>query len=241
MYQDRYKDASDFTFTFVGNIDVEKDKALIAEYLGALPAINRKETFKNNKMEMRKGQFKNEFIKEQETPKSSVLVVYNGKCPYTAKNDILMSMTRQILDLVYTEKVREEEGGTYGVHVGGALSRYPQPSAYLQIIFDTAPEKKEKLMTIIFAEAQNLAKEGPSEANLNKVKEYMLKKYTENQKENGYWMKTIDEYLMTGINMDKDYEATVNSITPKDIQKFANALLKQKNELEVTMTSPNKK
>lgn len=241
MYNDRYKDASDFTFIFVGNIDIEKDKPMIAEYLGALPAINRKETFKDNKMEMRKGVYKNEFIKQMETPKSSVLIVYNGTCPYNQKNDILMSMTTQILDLVYTEKVREQEGGTYGVYVGGNISKYPKETAMMQIVFDTAPDKKEKLVKIIFAEAADLAKAGPSEANLSKVKEYMLKKHTENLKENGYWLGAIDEYLFTGVDMAKGYDAIVNSITPKDIQLFANDLFKQKNETEITMTSPEKK
>ena len=241
MYKDRYKDASDFTFILVGNIDIAKDKELIAEYLGALPATNRKETFRDTKMEMRKGVYKNEFIRQQETPKASVLVLYNGDCKYNQKNDILMSMTSQILDLVYTEKVREDEGGTYGVYVGGNLNKYPKETAYLQIIFDTAPEKKDKLMKIIFAEAENLAKEGPSEANLNKVKEYMLKKHKENLKENGYWLGNIDEYVFTGVNMMKDYETLVNSITAKEIQKFANDLFKQKNEVEVSMVSPEKK
>ena len=241
MYKDRYKDASDFTFILVGNIDIAKDKVLIAEYLGALPATNRKETFRDTKMEMRKGVYKNEFIRQQETPKASVLVLYNGDCKYNQNNDILMSMTSQILDLVYTEKVREDEGGTYGVYVGGNLNKYPKETAYLQIIFDTAPEKKDKLMKIIFAEAENLAKEGPSEANLNKVKEYMLKKHKENLKENGYWLGNIDEYVFTGVNMMKDYETLVNSITAKEIQKFANDLFKQKNEVEVSMVSPEKK
>lgn len=241
MYKDRYKDASDFTFIFVGNINVEKDKEMIAEYLGALPAINCKETFKDTKMEMRKGTYKNEFIRQQETPKTSVLVIYNGKCKYDQKNNILMNMTSQILDLVYTEKVREEEGGTYGVYVGGNLAKYPKETAYLQIIFDTAPDKKDKLMKIIFAEADNLAKNGPSDANLKKVKEYMLKKYTEDLKENQYWLGNINEYIFTGVNMMKDYENLVNSITAKDIQKFTNDLLKQKNEVEVSMVSPEKK
>ena len=152
-----------------------------------------------------------------------------------------MSMTSQILDLIYTEKVREDEGGTYGVYVGGNLSKYPKEKAFLQIIFETAPEKKDKLMEIIFAEAANLAKNGPSEANLNKVKEYMLKKHKEDMKENSDWLGNIDEYLFTGVDMVKDYENMVNSITTKDIQKFADELLKQKNEVEVTMVSPEKK
>lgn len=240
MYQERFKDASDFTFTFVGNVDAEKDKAMIAEYLGALPAIGRKETFKDNKMEVRKGVFKNEFVKEQEVPKSSVIVCYTGTCKYDQKNNILINMTSQILDLIYTEKVREEEGGTYGVHVGGNLTKYPKEVSGLQIMFDTAPSKKEKLIKIIFAEAANLAQSGPSEANLNKVKEYMLKKHTENLKENRYWLGTIDEYLLTGVDMNKGYETLVNGMTSKDVQKFANDLLKQKNEIEITMTSPEK-
>ena len=63
----------------------------------------------------------------------------------------------------------------------------------------------------------------------------------EDLKENSYWLGNIDEYLFTGVDMMKDYENMVNSITTKDIQKFADELLKQKNEVEVTMVSPEKK
>lgn len=240
MYQDRFKDASDFTFIFVGNVDIEEMKPLIAEYLGALPSINRKESFKDNKIEYRKGVYKNEFIREQETAKASNFVCFTGTCKYDFKNTILMDMTCQVMDLVYTEKVREDEGGTYSVYVGGNLSKYPKEIAGLQVIFDTAPSKREKLMKIIFAEIEHIAKEGPSETNLNKVKEFMLKKHTEDLKENGYWMGSIDEYLFTGMNPVKDYEQMVNSITAKDIQKFADDLFKQKNEVEVSMISPEK-
>ena len=95
-------------------------------------------------------------------------------------------------------------------------------------------------MKIIFAEIEHISKEGPSQANLNKVKEFMLKKHAEDLKENSYWMGSIDEYLFTGMNPIKDYEQTVNSITAKDIQKFADDLFKQKNEVEVSMISPDK-
>ena len=238
MYQDRYKDASDFTFIFVGNVNVEEMKPLIAEYLGSLPAINRKETFKDNKVDMRQGVYKNEFVRKQETAKASNFVLLNGDCKYDLKNDILLSMTSQILDLVYTAKVREDEGGTYGVYVGGQLSKYPKEKALLQIVFETAPAKREKLMQIIFTELDNIAKAGPSEGDLNKVKEFMLKKHAEDLKENSYWLGSIDEYLFTGMNPIKDYEQIVNSITVKDIQKFTDDLFKQKNEIEVSMISP---
>ena len=241
MYQDRFKDASDFTFILVGNVDVEAVKPLIESYLGSLPSINRKETFKDNHIAMRKGIYKNEFIRQQETPKVNNFICYSGTCQYNLRNDILMSMTDQLLNLIYTEKVREDEGGTYGVYPMGQLVKYPVERAVLQIFFNTAPAKQEKLMKIIYAEADAFAKNGPDEASLNKVKEYMLKKHNEDLKENGYWLNSIDEYLYTGIDPVKDYEQIVNSITAKDVRQFANELLKQQNQITVSMISPEKK
>lgn len=241
MYNDRFKDAGDFTFIFVGNVEVEQMKPLIEEYLGALPTTHRKETFKDNKVDVRPGIFKNEFFKKQETPKASNFVLLNGNCKYDLRNNILLNMTSQILNLVYTATVREDEGGTYGVYINSQLSKYPEEKAMLQILFETAPEKREKLMKIIFAELENITKTDPTVDNLNKVKEFMLKKHTENLKENMYWLNSIGEYLFTGMNPMKDYSQIVNSITTKDIQKFANELFKQKNEIEVSMISPENK
>lgn len=241
MYNDRFKDASDFTFYFVGNIDLETAKPLIAEYLGALPAINRKETFKDTKMDIRKGVYKNEYAKEQQTPTATIVFLYSGKAPYTLKNNILLSCMTQVLDMVYTEEVREKEGGTYGVNCIGNLQKYPKEQLLMQIIFQTDPEKKDKLAGIVVDELKKLAAEGPSDVHLQKVKEYMLKKYADNQKENTYWMNNLNDYFYYGgLDMTKDYTDIVNSITAKDIQKFAADLLKQGNEIEVTMTVPKK-
>lgn len=240
MYNDRFKDASDFTFYFVGNIDLETAKPLIAEYLGALPAINRKETFKDTKMSIRKGVYKNEYAKEQQTPTATIVFLYSGKAPYTLKNDILLSFATQVLDMVYTEEVREKEGGTYGVNYFGDLQKYPKEQLLLQIVFQTDPAKKDKLAGIVVDELKKLAAEGPSDVHLQKVKEYMLKKYADNQKENGYWMNNLNDYFYYGMDMTEGYTDIVNSITAKDIQKFVSDLLKQGNEIEVTMTVPNK-
>ncbi len=240
MYNDRFKDASDFTFYFVGNIDLETAKPLIAEYLGALPAINRKETFKDTKMSIRKGVYKNEYAKEQQTTTATIVFLYSGKAPYTLKNDILLSFATQVLDMVYTEEVREKEGGTYGVNCFGDLQKYPKEQLLLQIVFQTDPAKKDKLAGIVVDELKKLAAEGPSDVHLQKVKEYMLKKYADNQKENGYWMNNLNDYFYYGMDMTEGYTDIVNSITAKDIQKFVSDLLKQGNEIEVTMTVPNK-
>lgn len=240
MYKDRFKDASDFTFILVGNVDIDAMKPYIEQYLGALPSVNRKETFKDTKLRARKGVYKNTFEKQQETAKATILLLYNGNSSYNQKNQVLMSMASQILSLIYTEKVREEEGGTYGVSVRGNINKYPIETANLQIMFETDPGKKDRLMEIIHHELQNLATNGPSETNLNKVKEFMLKKHSENLKENNYWLDVIDEYQFTGVDKKDNYEALVNSITANDVRDYTRALISQQNETEVIMVSPEK-
>jgi zinc protease len=142
--------------------------------------------------------------------------------------------------MVYTEKIREDEGGTYGVSVSGSMDKFPKEEFEIEIYFDTAPGKKNKLMDIIYSEIDNFIANGPSEVNLNKVKEYMLKKHHEDLKENNYWQKTIEEYYYMGVDKTKDYEAIVSNLTGTELKEFAAGLFTQGNRIEVNMISPEK-
>ncbi len=237
MYKDRFADASDFTFLFVGNLNEEIVTPLIETYLGGLPATNRQETFRDNHVDIRKGVYRNVFTKDLETPKATVLVLYSGKCPYTPKNRIQMSMCAQILDIMYTASVREQEGGTYGVSVYGGLGKYPKEEATLQIYFDTDPAKRDKMVDLVLKEWEDFAQNGPSAENVEKVKEFMLKKHMEDAKENSYWLSILNGYFWEGIDMDSGYEELVDGMTAQDLQAFAQALLEQGNRIEVSMTS----
>lgn len=241
MYKDRFADASDFTFYLVGNVDLEKMKPMIAKYLGSLPSINRKETFKDNKMNIRKGEFKNVFARKQETPMATIMFLYSGACKYDLYNNVVLSYLEQVLDMVYTAEIREKEGGTYGVSTSGSLGKYPKEELVLQIVFQTDPAKANKLSDIVVEQLNKVAKEGPSEEHMQKIKEYMLKKYADAQKENGYWMNNLDEYFYTGVDNTKEYEKLVNSITAKDVKDFLAKLLKQDNQIQVIMTMPEEK
>lgn len=238
MYKDRFKNAGDFSFYFIGNIDLEKVKPLIAQYLGSLPAIKRNETFKDNKLYVRKGNIKNEFARKQETPMATILYVLDGSAKYNLKNTILASFLQQALDMVYTTEIREKEGGTYGVSCYASLAKFPKEEIIAQIVFQTDPAKKDKLLSIVVRELDKMAKEGPSAEHMQKIKEYMLKKFVDNQKENGYWLSNINEFFYTGLDKTKDYEALVNSVTSKDVQQFLSQLMQQKNQIQLIMTVP---
>ena len=238
LYKDRFADMGDFSFFFVGNIDIETAKPLIAQYLGSLPSAGRKETVIDRHMDIAKGNIENIFAKEQQTPMATVAMVISGTCQYDLKNNVLMSYLSQALDMVYTEEIREKEGGSYGVSTYGVLNKFPKEMVALQIIYQTDPAKFENLNGIINRELEKMAANGPSEEKMQKIKEYMLKKHADNQKENSYWLNNLHEYFSTGVDNTQDYEALINSITAKDVQQFTANLLKQNNKITVVMTVP---
>lgn len=240
LYKNRFADASDFTFILVGNIDEKTATPLIEQYLGALPSIKRDEHFRDTKMDIRKGMYENNFTKDLETPKASVLMLYSGNCKYDLKNNLQMSMLGQLLNMVYLRTVREDAGGTYGVSCSGRLSKYPTEKGIFQAYFDTDPNRREEMMNLISKGIEEFIANGPVSEDLSKVKEYMLKTYKQNQKENNYWMGILSTYYWENLDMNTGYEETVNAITGDDLKAFAKAFFGQKNEIEVSMSSPEK-
>ena len=241
MYKDRFKEAGDFTFLFVGNINLEEAKPLIETYLGGLPTINRKENYQDIKLDIQKGTRKNLFEKQMETPKATVISIISGDCEYNLKNNLLMTMLSQTMSMVYLETVREKEGASYGVSAYGQLSRGIKDEALFQIYFDTDPAKREKMEQIVMSELQKVAKEGPRPEHLAKVKEFLLKKHIENVKENGYWLGQLNNYYWYNTDMNTNYEQLVNELTVEDVKNFTKALLDQGNIIEVTMTAKEAK
>ena len=241
MYKDRFKEAGDFTFLFVGNINLEEAKPLIETYLGGLPTINRKENYQDIKLDIQKGTRKNLFEKQMETPKATVISIITGDCEYNLKNNLLMTMLSQTMSMVYLETVREKEGASYGVSAYGQLSRGTKDEAFFQIYFDTDPAKREKMEQIVMTELQKVANEGPRHEHLAKVKEFLLKKHIENVKENGYWLGQLNNYYWYNTDMNTNYEQLVNELTVEDVKNFTKALLDQGNIIEVTMTAKEAK
>ena len=235
IYKERFANAADFSFIFTGAIDEAVAIPLIEKYIGGLPAGGKKEKYVDAKVDIQKGEIKNVFEKQMATPSATVYLVYSGDMKHNLKNALMMSVTDQILDIIYTEEIREKEGGTYGVGTSGSITRIPKESFRLLVMFQTAPELREKLTGMAVDLLNKFAEEGPRQKDLDKVREYMLKKYAENQKENSYWANMLHNEIALGYDGYTDYEKTLNSITTEDLKKFMKSMLKQGNAIEVSM------
>ena len=225
LYADRFKDANNFVFTFVGNIDPETFEPMIEQYIGSLKTKKNNETWTDKVPNLTDKDVNCHYTKAMENPKVTCYIVYNGDMEFNRKNQMVMQALSDVMDIVYTEKIREDEGGTYGVGVNGNLNLRPKETYMFLIGFETNKEMYEKLMGIAKAELQNVANQGPRPEDLKKVKEFLVKKHAEDLESNRYWMNCIQVMDRDGYNPMQDYIDIINGITGDDVANMAKAVL----------------
>jgi zinc protease len=237
MYKERFADASDFVFTFVGNVNHDSICPLMEQYLATLPTLHRIEKGDPDQITpFVKGHKERHFSRKLETPKATVALLYSGQLPFSLREMLTGQLLSNILDLVYLEKIRQDESASYGVQSNVSLYDFPEGRTTIQIFFDTDPAKKDITLNIVKTELENIANNGPRAEHLQKSVKAILKGREEIMQENGYWLNAIETYFTRGLDSHTDYDKIMNSITVKDIKEFTGKLLEQGNRIEVVMT-----
>lgn len=238
IYKELFANAANFKLILTGNININKLRPLLCQYIATLPSNNTKETIGTYEPKLVDGKKTYIFHKKQTTPTAITTIVIKGKMEYNNRNELLMDAIGQLLRIVYTEKVREDKGGTYSVQVSGDLQHHPNDEALLRIAFQTDPQKYNDLIPIVYKELEKMATEGPSQQDLDKVKAYELKVYNQVLRMNNYWEYVLYTDLYNGIDVDTDFRYIVENMTCGDIRTTLRNLLNQNNCIEVTMTQP---
>lgn len=238
IYKELFANAANFKLILTGNININKLRPLLCQYIATLPSNNTKETIGTYDPKLVDGKKTYIFHKKQTTPTAITTIVIKGKMEYNNRNELLMDAIGQLLRIVYTEKVREDKGGTYSVQVSGDLQHHPNDEALLRIAFQTDPQKYNDLIPIVYKELEKMATEGPSQQDLDKVKAYELKVYNQVLRMNNYWEYVLYTDLYNGIDVDTDFRYIVENMTCDDIRTTLRNLLNQNNCIEVTMTQP---
>jgi len=197
FYKDRFADAGDFTFIFVGNLDLEKIKPLVETYLGSLPSKGRKENWKDNKLVYPDGIAAKTITKGSE-PKSSVSITFHGPDKWTRDNDNDIKMLNEALNIRLREVLREDMGGVYGVRVGGSIRRRPKQEYTFNVSFGCAPENIDKLKDAVLAEAKAIQEKGIGDEYIAKIKETRKRSHETNMKENIWWISQLERAYTYG-------------------------------------------
>jgi len=221
-YRERFADASDFNFYFVGNLDPKILREYAALYIGSLPSTKSKEKFVDNGYRPLYGDLE-KHVKKGKEPKSLVKIQFRGETKYSAQEDYYLQSLGEILSIKLIEKLREEEGGVYGVGARGLMSREPYGSYSLTISFPCGPEKLELLQAKSLEEVQKIIDHGPEAKDLAKIKETQLLEHKEQVMKNRFWLNRIKnaDFNQKPLKNTAEDLDRIDRLTAKNIQDIA--------------------
>lgn len=236
IYQERFSNASNFTFILVGSFDLASVKPLIQTYIASLPSAPLKPAFKDVGLRPVSGVVKKKIYKGTEE-KSMINLSFYGEAPYSETEKMKLEALTEVLTIKVIETLREEMGGVYGAGVSGSLTKNPYNHYSLRIAMPCGPENVDKLIKASIEEVDKIKANGPLEADLNKVKETWKKQYLENKKDNNFWARNLQSAIENGSDPQAilDFEKQVDKLTVTDIKDAANKYFNMKNYVEAVL------
>jgi zinc protease len=238
IYKERFSDAANFKTVIIGNFDEQELRRLLCQYLAPLPATNKHEQTNYSRIpQIVGGEKLVKFSKPQATPLANVSIFLTADVPFTPQSDLELDFLRRCLSIAYTDSVREEKGGTYGVSVAFDLDKDDHPNTTLKISYNADPNRYEELNPIVYQQLKNIAENGPAASSMQKVKEYLIKQYAQVAITNDYWSYIIWHELDDDADFDRDYCQMVEQMTARQVQLMAQRFLAAHRRIEVTMLS----
>ena len=242
IYRNAFSNPAEFRTVIIGNMSLEELRPLICKYLATLPTtpetpFNPYKVNRQNLPQLQKQDVTRTFSKQMATPLANVSIFYAADVDFTPRNDLILDMLKRTLAIAYTDSVREEKGGTYGVGVEFDLDKDDTPDATMRISYNADPARYEELNPIVYRQLELIAEKGPEPTALAKVKEYLTKQYDQMAITNDYWNYIVWHQLEDGADFDKGYKDMVKDVAAHEIQLMAQQLLQSGYRIEVTMMS----
>ncbi len=237
IFRDRFADASDFTYIMAGNFKVDSILPLLSKYIGGLPSIKRKESWKDVTPGFPTGLIKIDVPRNSE-PQGSVAMIWKGSFNWNDRDRLGFSMLMSILSIRCRESMREDQGGVYGVSINGSVSKLPKPKYSIQATWGCNPANIGKLTETLIGEMDKIKQEGPQDIDLGKVKETMIRERETRTRENSFWLAILQNHYNLGDKLRSldEYKAFVNSISAADIREIAGKYLDTKNYVQAELT-----
>ena len=229
FYKERFANAADFTFVFVGNIDLGKLKPLVEKYLASLPSTGKKSTFRDLKIKPVSGVKKFEVALGQE-PKSQVQMIFHDDTKWSLDADYDAKLVSDVLSIRLREILREDMGGVYGVGAQGYIERRPKDKRVFFIGFGCAPDNVDKLKDAALTEVKRMQKDGVTDEYLAKVRETAVREHEVEITDNRFWLRRLDAAFEYGLDPKKipDDSGFLGRITNTNLKAAAKKFLDMK-------------
>ncbi len=241
IYKERFGDANGMHFIFVGSCTPEQIIPLIEKYIASLPSTSKKYSFKDNNVRPVRGRVNLTVYKGKEQ-KSLIVSIYSGSVPYNELLQLKANAVSEILNIRIIEDLREKIQGIYDGSIILQFEKVPYSHYAYFLQIPCGPEKVDTLLNAMNKEIEDLIKFGPSQLNLDKIKQQWLEQQKVGLKDNNAWLAELIENKFPGndIHYFTDFEKYVKAITVKDVQDAAKLLLNGQNVIRGVLM-PEKK
>ena len=232
IYNERFSNASDFTFTMIGNFQLDSIKPLISKYIASLPSTGLTESWKDLGIRPPKGVVKKDIIKGTD-PKSTVTMRFHGEYTFDRKTNHLIKTLTDVLNIVLIDKIREEHAGVYGISASPSTSKNPYPNYTISIRFPCKPDNADTLSNAVFSILKTIQNEGVELENFEKVIETQSREMEVKIKENGYWMGALKYSYQYGFAPESivDYQSRIDAVKREELQEIARKFINFNNYL----------
>ncbi len=236
FYQERFADAGDFTFFFVGTIDLEAMRPLVERYLASLPSTGREETWRDDGVRHVDGVVVDTVYAGIE-PQSRTRIYFTGPFDYQQHKRTVIRAMALVLQNRLRDVLREELGGTYSVGVSAGYSWRPTVGYTMSISFSSDPERAEELASAVFAEIERLKETPPEESEVADVRENFSRTHETNLESNAYWMREIGGLYSRGADplAFLTLPDSIQALTAAEIQEAAQQYFNMSNYLHMTL------
>ncbi|SKB40606.1 zinc protease [Parapedobacter luteus] len=226
IYKERFADASDFTVTVVGSFTEDEIVPLVLQYLGGLPAMNRKEEAPDLGIYPPEKGLQRTVYRGKE-PKSSVRLYYFGNYDYSEDENLQMDALESILNIKLTERLREAESGVYGVSVNASYAKSPRYRYSFGIGYGTNPDMVEPLMTSAMNEINTIKQSGPTQTDIDKFVSEQRRVLEVQLRENGFWLGHLSGSYQNGEDPAYilKYLDELRKVTVESVKAVANKYL----------------
>jgi zinc protease len=110
------------------------------------------------------------------------------------------------------------------------------PVIFMPLNVTVTAGKADETRQIISEDINQVALNGVTQEQLDKVVKYLCKVNAEDQQDNTYWMSMMKYYDKFGIDFDTDYVKTLQGFTTEDIRHFVATYIAPAKVLNLTMT-----
>jgi len=236
IYKERFSNAGDFTFLFTGSFDEDSIKPLLEKYIGSLPAIAKKETYRDLGIRPPKGKV-DKVITKGEDPKSLVNLVFTVPAVYNTNEAYALLSLGELMNIKLVEQLREEKAGVYGVSAYGGMNRIPYSSSTFNISFPCAPENADTLTAAAIDELRKIIKTGVSAEDLEKIKEQQKRKLEVDIKQNIFWSNNLFDAYFYGTNPSDilNKQKMIDNLSSKIIQDAAKKYINLNSYIRATL------